>query len=55
MVEGVLRGLLCYITNDAMNKSPLPAVVRAKEGKRKEGLWGVSGLRLVGWRRAVFI
>ena len=33
----------------------LPTVVRAKEGKRKEGLWGVSGLRLVGGRRAVFI
>ena len=38
MVEGGLLGLLCCKTNDAMNKSLLPGVVHAKEGKEKERL-----------------
>ena len=38
MVEDVLLGLLLCKTNDAMDKSLLPGVVHAKEGKEEERL-----------------
>ena len=46
MVEGILLGLLCCKTNDAMSIFLLPEVVHTKEGKEEERLW-----RLVarGW------
>ena len=39
MVEGILLGLLCCRTNDAMNIFLLPAIVHAREGKEKGRLW----------------
>ena len=41
-----MLGYLCCKRNDAMNKSLLPAVVRAKEGKGKEGY---GELAACGW------
>ena len=39
MVEGILLGLLCCKTNDAVNIFLLAAIVHAKEGKEKEKSW----------------
>ena len=38
-MRGVLQGLLCCETNDAVREFLLPVVVHAREGKKEERLW----------------
>ena len=51
MVEGVLRGLLCWERNDAGKGFLLLVVVHVREGKEEERLWllGVCRLYVCGW------
>ena len=39
MVEGVLQGLLCCETNDAVKGFLFPVVVHVREGEEEERLW----------------
>ena len=44
MVEGVLRGLLCWERNDAGKGFLLPVVVHVREGKEEERFWWRLGI-----------